>query len=141
MKKRDGTGDFTEYSLEKDEPENICRLGRGPECCIYLAVDKYGWYCARNSAIGEQLTRNLKSGKTSAKGKGCWEGCPWEWEIRKSDDGTVEDSVGVQMIIDLQSLAGVVESPIVALHNWKRFSKTEKLSTIMAHNAMFRNKE
>lgn len=137
MKKRDGTGDFTEYSLEKDEPENICKLGMGPECCIYLAVDAFGWVCAKHSGIGNSLRKRLKSGKSIAKGEGGWEGCPWSFEVRTEEEKDVTDEDGAQMIVDLQKLANINEPFEVALKNWKLLSDSDKANTVIAHHAMF----
>ena len=47
---------------------------------------------------------------------------------------TVSDKEGAEMIVYLQKLADIKESPEDALKGWKRMSESEKHSTVRTYN-------
>lgn len=72
-------GDWsTEVLMEGDEAKDICKLGKGEECCAFLTVSGKGFECIRMSypANGSIFSR-LKDGTMNAKGRGGWDGCAW----------------------------------------------------------------
>ena len=81
MKKR--IGDWsTEIELSKEEAEEICRLFQGEKCCAFLVMAPTGFECIRLSyPMNSSIFTRLKKGTMVAKGKGGWEGCPWENQI------------------------------------------------------------
>lgn len=73
-------GDWsTEVILEGNEPETICRLGKGDECCAFLAAGSNGFECIRMSyPTNGHIFARLEKGTMNAKGRGGWDGCAWE---------------------------------------------------------------
>ena len=68
----------TEIRLTFDEAKSICRLGQGAECCAFLIVSPDSFECIRMShPTNSIIFLRLKEGTMNAKGKGEWEGCPW----------------------------------------------------------------
>ena len=65
-----------QIKLSHDEAISSCKLGLGPECCIYLLLGPDGFSCGKNCAtVGPVLKKRLESGQSSAKGEGGWKGC------------------------------------------------------------------
>ncbi len=74
----------TEIKLTGDEAKEICKIGQGKECCAFLVVASSGFECIRMSyPMNSSIFDRLEKGTMNAKGKGEWEGCPWE---NKTDD-------------------------------------------------------
>jgi len=76
-------GDWsTEVQLEEDESQDICKLGKGEECCAFIVCGPDGFECIRMSypANGVIFTR-LEEGAMKAKGEGGWKDCVWEGEL------------------------------------------------------------
>ena len=63
--------------LDKEEAINICKLGQGADCCIWLVVGDKGFECLYFSRAegrnleGETLEQRWLAGKTVAKRDGC----------------------------------------------------------------------
>ena len=77
-------GDFsTEVRLTDDEAREICKLGKGPECCAFLVMSPTGFFeCIRMSyPMNSTIFSRLKEGTMNAKGEGGWRGCAWEGQI------------------------------------------------------------
>jgi len=72
----------TEVKMSSDEAKNICKLGKGEECCAFLCLGPDGFECLRMSypANGSIFSR-LEEGRMNAKGKGGWAKCAWNGEI------------------------------------------------------------
>jgi len=74
----------TDVILHGREPEDICKLGQGSECCAFLTVGSDGFVCVRmNTSFSANIFDRLKAGTMNAKGEGGWAGCAWE---EKPDD-------------------------------------------------------
>lgn len=72
----------TEVKLTGDEAKEICRVGKGSECCAFLIIAPRGFRCIRMSYPHNSLIfSRLREGTMNAKGEGGWEGCAWEGEI------------------------------------------------------------
>lgn len=77
--------DFTtEIRLTGDEAKEICRLGRGDECCAFLVCGADGFECVRMSRPS-LIFRRIKEGTMNAKGQGEWEGCPCSAAAREDE--------------------------------------------------------
>ena len=76
----------TEIRLDDTEAKNICKLGEGEKSCAFLAPTGDGFECIRMSypANGSIFSR-LEEGAMNAKGKGGWEGCPWQESLDHFD--------------------------------------------------------
>ena len=76
-------GDFsTEVRLTDNETRDICKLGKGSECCAFLVVGSNGFECIRMSyPTNSSIFSRLKEGTMNAKGEGGWKGCAWEGQI------------------------------------------------------------
>lgn len=70
-------GQYTTVVLEDKEPEEICKLGQGPECCAFLVVGPDGFECCKMDILGNNIRERLLLGSMIAEGAGEWEGCPW----------------------------------------------------------------
>jgi len=73
-------GDFTtEIKLDAEEAKDICRLGKGEECCAFLVCGVNGFECIKMSyPTNAHILSRLQDGTMNAKGAGEWENCPWE---------------------------------------------------------------
>lgn len=73
-------GDFsTVIQLDVDEAKSICKLGQMSECCAFLVCGTNGFSCMRTApGISSTIFKRLEEGTMNAKGRGKWEGCPWE---------------------------------------------------------------
>lgn len=70
----------TDVELTDDEAVIVCGLGKGEECCAFLAVTGDGFECLRMSS-NALIFHRLKEGTSHAKGEGGWKGCAWEGDI------------------------------------------------------------
>lgn len=69
----------TNILLEGQEPDSICRLGQGEECCAFLVGGADGFECWRmNYPMNTVIFQRLEEGQMIAKGEGRWDGCPWK---------------------------------------------------------------
>lgn len=66
-------------AVSREDAVNLCKLGQGADCCIWLVVGQEGFEClyynrkeGRN-LLGETLEEQWKAGKTVAKRDGCEE--------------------------------------------------------------------
>ena len=76
-------GDFsTEVQMSGDEAENICKMGKGEECCAFLTVGADGFSCIRMAyPSNTSIFGRLEKGTMNTKGKGGWSGCAWENDL------------------------------------------------------------
>jgi len=81
-------GDFsTVLCMSMEEAKDICRLGKGSECCAFLVMSPQGFECIRMDYPSNSLIFDrLEKGTMNAKGRGLWKGCPWHMEGVKSED-------------------------------------------------------
>lgn len=71
--------DHTEVMLSVEEAKDICRMGKGSECCAFLAAGAQGFMCIRMSyPMNASIFPRLKEGTMNAKGEGGWKRCAWE---------------------------------------------------------------
>jgi hypothetical protein len=77
-------GDFgTEVRMTGDEVKEICKLGKGAECCAFLVCGSNGFECIRMSYPNNStIFARLEAGTMNAKGEGGWAGCAWEGELK-----------------------------------------------------------
>lgn len=69
----------TEVLVSAKEAKDICGLGKGDDCCAFLAISAKGFECLRMyHPLNTQILRRIEEGTTNAKGTGGWEGCAWE---------------------------------------------------------------
>ena len=57
---------MTILAVSKEDAINVCELGKGVDCCVWLAIGKDGFECLSHerdlpSLIGETLPERLKS--------------------------------------------------------------------------------
>ena len=63
--------------LTKDELNNLCKMGQGEKCCMFILVHPdYGIICAKNSPMRFSLNEKANSGQFTAIGDNC-EGKAW----------------------------------------------------------------
>lgn len=75
----------TEVFLEDTEAKDICRLGQGEKCCAFLVAGGKGFECIRmNYPTNATIFDRLDAGTMNAKGRGGWEKCAWEQEIKET---------------------------------------------------------
>ena len=71
----------TEVKLSGDEVKEICRVGKGEECCAFITVGVNGFECIKMSyPMNSSIHSRLEDGTMHAKGQGGWKDCPWENE-------------------------------------------------------------
>ena len=72
----------TLVKMSIDEAEEICKLGKGKECCAFLVMSPIGFECCRMDYPNNSLIfSRLKEGTINAKGEGGWKSCAWEKEL------------------------------------------------------------
>ena len=65
--------------MSSDEAKDICRLGKGEECCAYLICGTNGFECIKMSyPLNSSIYKRLEEGTMNAKGIGEWDDCPWK---------------------------------------------------------------
>ena len=65
----------TEVKMTVEEAEEICRLGKGKECCAFLTAGVNGFECIKMSyPLNSTIHRRLEEGTMNAKGEGRWKG-------------------------------------------------------------------
>lgn len=75
----------TSVDLSVDEARAICRMGKGSECCAFLAASSKGFICLRmDYPSNTSIFTRLENGTMNAKGKGGWAGCAWEGFLRNN---------------------------------------------------------
>jgi hypothetical protein len=81
-------GDWsTEVFMEVDEAKDICKLGKGEECCAFLVSGAGGFECLRMGYPNNtSIFARLEEGTMNAKGEGGWPGCAWEEELAYEQD-------------------------------------------------------
>lgn len=63
--------------ISKEDAINICKLGQGADCCVWLVTGTEGFECLYNrksegrNLVGETLEELWKRGLTVAKRDGC----------------------------------------------------------------------
>jgi len=68
---------MTILAVSKEDAINVCELGKGANCCIWLVIGSNGFECLYHerstglNLIGETLEEQWKGGKTVAKRDGC----------------------------------------------------------------------
>jgi len=63
--------------LTTSQAKEICKVGQGEYCCIYLTMGS-GWECAKSDKkLKELLHQRWLAGTTNAKGVGDWDDCPF----------------------------------------------------------------
>ena len=67
---------YTEIFLAKEEAMELCKMGQGADCCVWLAVGPKGFECLYHNRrgitlTGETLEGRWQAGKTVAKRDGC----------------------------------------------------------------------
>lgn len=56
----------------KDElVKETCKLGKGEECCAYLAIGAGGFECAKGTRMAYSIEHRLAIGSMNAKGDNC----------------------------------------------------------------------
>ena len=104
-------GDWnTTIILEGDEPEKICKLGQGEDCCAFLVGSGRGFECIRmdypnNTSIFDRLDK----GTMNAKGRGEWKGCPWN---DSENNQAVHDEIEGRKRMDEQDMKQAVKENI-----------------------------
>ena len=72
-------GDWsTTVKLTGKEAKDICKLGKGSECCAFLVMGKGFECCRMDMSMSGTILNKLDAGTMNAKGKGRWKGCAWE---------------------------------------------------------------
>lgn len=65
--------------LTTDQAKEICKVGQGEDCCIYLTMGESGWDCAKSDPfLKEHLYQKWLAGTTNAKGVGDADDCPFK---------------------------------------------------------------
>jgi len=49
----------------------VCKIGKGADCCRYLAVAGDGWSCLKHTTLKEYLDRRVREGKMRARSDNC----------------------------------------------------------------------
>jgi len=77
-------GDWsTEVYMSIEEAQDICKLGKGEECCAFLVAGEKEFECIRMSyPTNTTIFTRLEEGNMNAKGKGGWAGCAWAGEVK-----------------------------------------------------------
>lgn len=63
--------------VSREDAINICKLGQGADCCVWLVVGSEGFECmyydkdAGQNLVGETLRERWHKGLTVAKRDGC----------------------------------------------------------------------
>ena len=57
-----------QLSLSKETIRSICGLGRGADCCKYLAAGMNGFECLK---LNPELKRHIDNSNLNAKGDNC----------------------------------------------------------------------
>ena len=63
--------------VSREDAINVCKLGQGADCCIWLVMGPVGFECLYHNRsegrnlLGETLEERWKAGKTVAKRDGC----------------------------------------------------------------------
>ena len=77
-----------------EEVKQVCKMGQGAECCVWLTVDARGFVCRAMNKPGILMDR-FRDGKTGAKRDGCdiirnWSplGLEGEVEIQPEQSGS-----------------------------------------------------
>ena len=72
----------TEVRMSAEEAKDICHLGVGDKCCVFLICGADGFECIRLSyPMNNTIFSRLDAGTMNAKGEGGWKECIWEGEI------------------------------------------------------------
>ena len=67
------------YSMDAGEARDVCRLGKGEECCAFLVAGRDGFECGRgHESIYNTIQGRIARGQMTALGVGLWAGCAWE---------------------------------------------------------------
>ncbi len=51
--------------------KEVCKLGKGEECCAYLVAGSDGFECAKGTELVFGIEYRLAEGQMNAKGDGC----------------------------------------------------------------------
>ena len=51
--------------------KEVCKIGKGHECCRYLTMGPKGWDCEKKSSLKEHLDRRVELGSMNARGDNC----------------------------------------------------------------------
>jgi len=57
--------------IDKETAKNLCKLGKGKECCRYLMCGKSGLECAKNTPFALIIDKKVRSGVFFAQGDNC----------------------------------------------------------------------
>lgn len=57
--------------LDKSHAKEICKLGKGDECCAYLVMGRGGFECAKGTGMEKFIELRLAEGTMNAKGDNC----------------------------------------------------------------------
>lgn len=60
-----------ENKLTKEFAGIVCRMGEGEFCCSFLAMDKEGLTCLKNTKYAEEIIHRRLLGTMKAKGDNC----------------------------------------------------------------------
>ena len=62
----------TIHELTDAQAKEICRIGKGPECCPFLVMGSKGFECVKeNISVGDLIRGRIKAGTMNAKGEPC----------------------------------------------------------------------
>ena len=88
-------GDYsTELKMTGDEAKDICKLGKGEDCCAFLVCGSGGFECIRLSyPANGHIFKRLEDGTMNAKGHGGWGGCGGLFDALGSVVGQVVEVV------------------------------------------------
>ena len=85
MEKREGIFG-TIILLSDDDVKDVCKFGKGSECCAFIAMGGDGFFCTRMDAqLSSFILKRLENNSMNAKGVGGWAGCAWEGKISLGD--------------------------------------------------------
>lgn len=81
---------YTEIFPDKEEIKEICKIGQGADCCIFLVVGSKFECCYHNRfGLGDLLER-ARAGLTNARREGCEKVKNWDPFGKPSGEMEVE---------------------------------------------------
>ncbi len=57
--------------MDNKRVAEICKVGRGNDCCRYLVCDAEGWQCAKHTELKGILDLRVLAGDMNARGDNC----------------------------------------------------------------------
>lgn len=68
--------------IDKKHVDEVCKMGKGAECCRYLTCGPTGFNCEKHSSMAAHLDSRVKEKTINARGDNCQ---GWKAELHKGE--------------------------------------------------------